>query len=280
MATHTHRIGGLGGQERPTLVVPAGATLAGVHVYAEQYVHAVELVVRDGDGQLHTLPRLGAPGGTKHTIELAEGETVVGLSGRADWYLDALTIHTDRRVTDAFGGEGGQPFGLDLAGQQIVGLGGRADWYLDALEVLTAPAAKKAATNGAAKPAAKKAPAKKAAPKAKPAAKKAPAKKAAPKATNGTAKKATPVKPDDLKKIYGLGKVYERALHAQGIKTFAQVEKATLTKLRQAIGDGSKGGDGIANEETWAKQASFLAKGDTKGFKAYVETIKPAKAAK
>ncbi|MEL7361662.1 MAG: hypothetical protein AAFN13_06295 [Bacteroidota bacterium] len=283
MATNTHRIGGLGGQERPTVAVPAGATIAGVHVYAGQYVHAVELVVRDTDGNLHTLPRLGAPGGTKHSVELAEGERLVGFSGRADWYLDALAVHTDKRATDAFGGPGGEGFGLSLDDQQVVGLGGRADWYLDALEVVTAPAAKPAAK----KAPAKKAPAKKAAPAAKKAApaKKAPAKKAAPKAAAKPAAQAAPktngaAKPDDLKKIYGLGKVYERALHADGIKTFAQVAKASLTSLRKSIGDGSKGGDGIANEETWAKQAGFLAKGDTKGFKAYVETIKPAKTAK
>ncbi|MEO0743666.1 MAG: hypothetical protein AAF089_19030, partial [Bacteroidota bacterium] len=153
MATNTHRIGGLGGQERSTVAVPAGATIAGVHVYAAQYVHAVELVVRDADGNHHTLPRLGAPGGNKHTVELAEGERLVGLSGRADWYLDALAVHTDKRATDAFGGPGGEGFGLDLRDREVVGLSGRADWYLDALEVVTAPVAE---------PAAKKAPAKKA----------------------------------------------------------------------------------------------------------------------
>ncbi|MEL7169228.1 MAG: hypothetical protein AAGN64_07755, partial [Bacteroidota bacterium] len=250
MATNTHRIGGLGGQERSTVAVPAGATIAGVHVYAAQYVHAVELVVRDADGNHHTLPRLGAPGGNKHTVELAEGERLVGLSGRADWYLDALAVHTDKRATAAFGGPGGEGFGLDLRDREVVGLSGRADWYLDALEIVTAPVAKPAAK----KAPAKKAPAKKAAPKAtaKPATK-ASTKKAAPKAAAKPAAKAAPktngaAKPDDLKKIYGLGKVYERALHADGIKTFAQVAKASLTSLRKSIGDGSKGGDGIAGD--------------------------------
>ncbi len=81
---------------------------------------------------------------------------------------------------------------------------------------------------------------------------------------------------DDLTKVYGIGKVFEGALHSAGITTYAQLAGADLDTLRAAISEGSEGSDASANEETWAEQAAFLAKGDKAGYDAYIERMKAA----
>lgn len=88
---------------------------------------------------------------------------------------------------------------------------------------------------------------------------------------------ATP-RADDLTKVYGIGKVFSGALAANGITTFQQLADADLDTLRGVIASDSDTSDEAANEETWAEQAAFLAKGDTEGLAAYVESMKAAKA--
>ncbi|MEO1479689.1 MAG: L17 family ribosomal protein, partial [Bacteroidota bacterium] len=103
------------------------------------------------------------------------------------------------------------------------------------------------------------------------------AQQAAPAAQTEAAAEATP-KADDLTKVYGIGKVFSGALAANGITTFQQLADADLDTLRGVIASDSDTSDEAANEETWAEQAAFLAKGDTEGLAAYIEAMKAAKA--
>jgi large subunit ribosomal protein L17 len=91
----------------------------------------------------------------------------------------------------------------------------------------------------------------------------------APKAAAPAAKSDS----DDLTKVYGVGKVFASALNDAGITTFAQLAESDLDTLRSAISEGSEGSDASANEETWAEQAAFLAKGDKAGYDAYIERM-------
>ena len=100
-----------------------------------------------------------------------------------------------------------------------------------------------------------------------------PAAEAAPEAP------AADAKPDDLTKVYGIGKVFEAALHNAGITTFAQLAKADVETLRGAISDGSSTSDSAANEESWAEQAQLLADGDKDGFKAMLDKLRAEKKA-
>lgn len=79
---------------------------------------------------------------------------------------------------------------------------------------------------------------------------------------------------DDLTKVWGIGPVFAAALTDAGITTYDQLAKADLDALRGAIAEGSDSSDASANEETWAAQAAFLAKGDQAGLDAYVEQLK------
>jgi len=98
------------------------------------------------------------------------------------------------------------------------------------------------------KAAAKKAPAKKAAPK-KEAAKKAPAKKAAPKVDGA----------DDLSKISGVGPVLVGKLNDAGITSFAQIANFTAEDIADL--DEKLNFKGRIERDEWVKQATELAKG-------------------
>ena len=99
--------------------------------------------------------------------------------------------------------------------------------------------ATKAPAKKAAKPAAKKAPAKKAAPKAaKPAAKKAPAKKAAPKAAKPAAKKAPAKKVAAPVKASGPVKErYSKSQIVQEIAEMTSVARKEVTKMLEHLED-------------------------------------------
>lgn len=38
-----------------------------------------------------------------------EDEYLIGVSGRAGWYVDSLRFHTNKRVSAVYGGAGGDP---------------------------------------------------------------------------------------------------------------------------------------------------------------------------
>lgn len=123
-------------------------------------------------------------------------------------------------------------------------------------------------------------PAAPAAPAAKPRAKKEaatpkPKKDAKPK-TKSAPKVAEPVKPDDLKVVEGIGPKMEKALNAAGILTFAQLAAASDETIRAAI---EAGGMRFApSVPTWAQQASYAAKGDFDGLKAYQASLTAGRA--
>jgi large subunit ribosomal protein L17 len=88
----------------------------------------------------------------------------------------------------------------------------------------------------------------------------------APKAAKPAAEKA-PAKAggDDFTRLHGIGPVMAKALDEAGIRTYAQLAKADLYALRDAIQEHTKVSDESANEETWAAQAAAAARGDWAG---------------
>jgi predicted flap endonuclease-1-like 5' DNA nuclease len=154
---------------------------------------------------------------------------------------------------------------------------------------LTSTPAKAKTAPASAKPAAAKAaPAKSAAPKpaaAKPAAKAtAPAKSVAskPAATTSAAKssaapkaaatkKAAPAttkptsgKPDNLRRLIGIGPVNEKLLKAQGVTSFAQIAAWTAADVKRI--EDVMNFDGRIARERWIEQAKLLAAGNEKEF--------------
>ena len=81
----------------------------------------------------------------------------------------------------------------------------------------------------------------------------------------------TPVVPDDLKVIEGIGPKMEAALNKAGILTFVQLTRASEEQLHRAIeADGLNFAPSVP---TWARQADYLVKGDHAGFKVYTDHL-------
>lgn len=71
---------------------------------------------------------------------------------------------------------------------------------------------------------------------------------------------AAPPKPDDLKKIEGIGPKIQSILRAAGISTFAQLAEASYESLRELLD--SNNIKGIADPSTWGEQAKLAAQGN------------------
>uniref|UniRef100_A0A7C3HTX1 Alpha-amylase n=1 Tax=Meiothermus ruber TaxID=277 RepID=A0A7C3HTX1_MEIRU len=93
---------------------------------------------------------------------------------------------------------------------------------------------------------------------------------------NSPVRKAKTTDPqDDLERIKGIGPKIAAALQAAGISTYAQLAKTKESTLRAAL---AKAGIRRAPSlGTWAKQASYLAKGDAKGLANYLRRQRSSK---
>lgn len=79
-------------------------------------------------------------------------------------------------------------------------------------------------------------------------------------------------KPDKLTDVWGIGPKYASILNDAGIQTFSTLAEKSVEDLQKIITDA--GSTTAGNEETWAEQATLLAKGDDEGHDALVEKLK------
>ena len=120
----------------------------------------------------------------------------------------------------------------------------------------TAPAKATTAKSAAPKPAATK-PAAKATAPAKPAA-------ATSAAKSSKAAKPAAAKPDNLRRLIGIGPVNEKLLKAQGVTSFAQIAAWTAADIKRI--EDVMNFDGRIARERWIEQAKLLAAGDEAEF--------------
>lgn len=88
----------------------------------------------------------------------------------------------------------------------------------------------------------------------------------------GSAARADGGKPDDLKKLEGIGPKIEQLLHGAGIKTFAQLatqERDTLKTILEAGGNRFK----MHEPKSWPYQAELADKGDWERLKEYQDFL-------
>lgn len=76
-------------------------------------------------------------------------------------------------------------------------------------------------------------------------------------------------KPDDLRKVNGIGPKYMKVLNDAGISTFAQLAETSADRIEEIIDEA--GVRRIGGADTWPKQAEFLAKGDEAGLQKYLD---------
>lgn len=152
--------GGNGGHEFHGYTVPDGATLREIRVNAGFYVDGIQLVYSDASGALVEMPHIGGKGGLHHTLTLDADEYVIGVSGRCGRYIDSIRFHTNKRISDSYGGHSGaDEYRYEAAANgEVVGFVGRADWFIDQLAVIVRDRRSAAAApteTAATKPAAK-----------------------------------------------------------------------------------------------------------------------------
>jgi predicted flap endonuclease-1-like 5' DNA nuclease len=90
--------------------------------------------------------------------------------------------------------------------------------------------------------------------------------------TKGTpVKGGTPVKPDDLTVIEGIGPKISGLLKEKGITTYKALAKMDPAKIAVML---KKGGFNLADSSTWPEQAGLLAEGKMKELKALQANLK------
>ncbi len=135
VAGQTAIAGGGGGAAFADLDIPLGARVSEVRVRSGNVIDSIQAVYTLADGRLVEGPIHGGRGGSRSVFYLDSDEYITGFSGRSGDYIDSLTIQTNKRTSQVFGGRGGnKAFNVNVpAGARAVGFAGRSGEYLDAI---------------------------------------------------------------------------------------------------------------------------------------------------
>ena len=131
----TQVAGGGGGTAFTDSQPSPGARIIEVRIHSAERVHSVQMIYLLPFGRTIEGLRRGGPGGREQIFRLEDDEYIVGLSGRCGEGIDSIRIHSNRRVSQLYGGRGGdRDFNVSVpAGSQAIGFAGRAGDYLDAI---------------------------------------------------------------------------------------------------------------------------------------------------
>jgi len=131
----TEVIGGSGGSSFSDSQLQSGALIVEVHIRCGDLVDSVQMTYAGTDGRTFTGPRHGGSGGRDKVFRLDQDEYIIGLSGRYGDAIDSIRIHTNRRVSQLFGGGGGKrEYRIEVPnGYQAVGFSGQAGKVIDAI---------------------------------------------------------------------------------------------------------------------------------------------------
>ncbi len=131
----TQVAGGGGGTSFTDSLPSPGARIIEVRIHSAERVHSVQMIYLLPFGRTIDGLRRGGPGGREQIFRLENDEYVVGLSGRCGEGIDSIRIHTNSRVSQLYGGRGGdRDYSVSVpAGSQAIGFTGRAGDYLDAI---------------------------------------------------------------------------------------------------------------------------------------------------
>ena len=102
--------------------------------------------------------------------------------------------------------------------------------------------------------------------------KKAEATKPAPKAP--AEKPAEPAKPDDLRRVEGIGPKIAGLLQAAGIHTFAQLADTDIDRIKQILEDSDPKLLRLADPSTWPRQAKLAATGKWEALEKWQDKLK------
>ena len=128
--------GGIGGSSfNDEAYIKPFSTVTEVRIWAGDLVDAVQMILRDQNGNIYELPKHGGKHGNYHSFSLSLGEEIVRIYGRCGKFVDSIKIDTNFNRTLSVGGNGGS---IDYSYEgNIVGFIGRAGKYIDAIGVVS-----------------------------------------------------------------------------------------------------------------------------------------------
>jgi hypothetical protein len=133
----TEIAGGNGGNAFSDRSIPGEARISEIRVRAGDSIDGIQAIYVLKDGRAFEGPMHGGGGGSLNVFRLNPGEYITGLSGRYGIYLDSLTIQTNQRSSQAFGGGGGnRNFTITVPqGNMAVSFAGRSGEFLDSISL-------------------------------------------------------------------------------------------------------------------------------------------------
>ena len=126
--------GGKGGGAFTELPDHCNAVVSKILIQAAAQFDAIQLTYQYSNGNQYTSGYHGGTGGTAHriTINVSQGERVVGVFGRTGSLVDSLGFVTNKgRIFGPYGGCGGVPFTVNSC--KIKGILGRSARLLDSI---------------------------------------------------------------------------------------------------------------------------------------------------
>ncbi len=137
----TQTAGGGGGRNFTDVLPSAEARIVEVRIRSGDALDAIQVIYTLPNGQTVAGSRHGGSGGRESVFRLDADEYIIGLSGRYGDTIDSLRIHTNKRVSEAFGGRGGdRDYRIEVPpGNQAAGITGRSGDLLDAVGLTYTP---------------------------------------------------------------------------------------------------------------------------------------------
>ena len=133
-------VGGSGGRFRIDAAAGAQKVIA-VLISAGVLIDFIQLMVYQNNSPQVLAPH-GGDGGHFTAFVLANDEYLTGFTGWYGLYLDSITLHTNKRTSQRFGGHGGErEYAIHAnSGEQIVGLLSHSENFVHAIGAIIIPA--------------------------------------------------------------------------------------------------------------------------------------------
>ena len=133
-------IGDSGGKFRKDPVIGSQKIIA-VLISAGMLVDFIQLMVYQNNSP-QVLAAHGGDGGHFTAFVLANDEYLTGFTGWYGSYIDSITLHTNKRTSQRFGGHGGErEYEIRAnSGEQIIGLLSRSERFIHAIGAVMVPA--------------------------------------------------------------------------------------------------------------------------------------------
>ena len=133
-------IGGGGGNLRKDPVSGSQKIIA-VLISAGILIDFIQLMVYQNNSPQVLAPH-GGDGGHFTVFVLANDEYLTGITGWYGSYIDSITLHTNKRTSQRFGGHGGErEYAIQAnPGEQVIGLLCRSETFIHAIGAIIMPA--------------------------------------------------------------------------------------------------------------------------------------------